>query len=162
LVSLGAIDRGIDSLASSTFGVSTGLMLSGSIVALLFAYLVRFLAVAASGVEAGLGRIPQSMDQVARTLGCTAAEVMARVHIPLLNRSLMTAAVLVFVDVLKELPATLIIRPFNFDTLAVRVHQLASDERLAQASTGALVIVAIGLLSVALLAGIVRGARRRR
>ncbi len=160
LVSLGAFDRGLDQLFRSAFGVSTGLLLSGSIAALLFAYLVRFLAVASGGLEAGFGRIPESMDQVARTLGCTSGEVLRRVHLPLLSRPLMTAIVLVFVDVLKELPATLIIRPFNFDTLAVRVYQLAADERLAEASTGALVIVAIGLLSVGLLAGLVRGAKR--
>lgn len=160
LVSLGAIDIGLDSAFRWMFGVSTGLLLSGSIAALLFAYLVRFLAVAAGGLEAGFGRIPESMDQVARTLGCSSGEVMRRVHLPLLSRPLMTASVLVFVDVLKELPATLIIRPFNFDTLAVRVYQLAADERLAEASTGALVIVVIGLLSVGLLAGLVRGAKR--
>ncbi|MEQ1615351.1 MAG: iron ABC transporter permease [Hyphomicrobiaceae bacterium] len=160
LVSLGAIDRGLDGAFRSVFGISTGLLLSGSIAALLFAYLVRFLAVAVGGLEAGFGRIPESMDQVARTLGCTSGEVMRRVHLPLLSRPLMTASVLVFVDVLKELPATLIIRPFNFDTLAVRVYQLAADERLAEASTGALVIVSIGLLSVGLLASLVRGAKR--
>ena len=161
LASLGALDRTIDQMFRTSFGFSTGLLFSGSIAALLFAYLVRFLAVSASGLEAGFGRIPQSMDQVARTLGCTSGEVMRRVHLPLLRRSMVTASVLVFVDVLKELPATLIIRPFNFDTLAVRVYQLASDERLAEASTGALVIVAIGLLSVGLLAGLVRGAVRK-
>ena len=102
------------------------------------------------------------MDQAARTLGCTTAQVMRRVHVPLLGRSVVTASLLVFVDVLKELPATLIIRPFNFDTLAIRVYQMASDERLAQASTGALVIVAIGLVSVALLTGlVVRPSRHR-
>ena len=161
LVWLGAVDRVIDQGFRSMFGISTGLLFSGSIGALLFAYMVRFLAVSAGGLEAGFGRIPQSMDQVARTLGCTSGEVMRRVHLPLLRRSILTAIVLVFVDVLKELPATLIIRPFNFDTLAVRVYQLASDERLAEASTGALVIVSIGLLSVGLLASLVRGAVRK-
>lgn len=161
LVSLGAADQMLDHSFKALFGVSTGLLLSGTVMALLFAYLVRFLAVAAGGLEAGFGRIPASMDQVARTLGCSSGEVMRRVHLPLLRRPLMTAAILVFVDVLKELPATLIIRPFNFDTLAVRVYQLASDERLAQASTGALVIVAIGLVSVGVLAGIVKGTSRR-
>jgi iron(III) transport system permease protein len=161
LASLGAIDRALDAGVRSLSGLSTGLLLSGTVAALLFAYLVRFLAVATGGLEAGLGRIPFSMDQVARTLGCTSGEVMRRVHLPQLVRPLMTAFILVFVDVLKELPATLIIRPFNFDTLAVRVYQLASDERLAQASTGALVIVAIGLVSVGVLAGVVKGMGRR-
>jgi iron(III) transport system permease protein len=162
LASLGAVDLALDAAARGMFGVSTGLLFSGTIAALVFAYLVRFLAVAAGGLEAGFGRIPASMDQVARTLGCSSTEVIRRVHLPLLGRPLMTAAILVFVDVLKELPATLIIRPFNFDTLAVRVYQLASDERLPQASTSALVIVLIGLASVATLAGVVRRAEGRR
>jgi iron(III) transport system permease protein len=162
LVSLGAIDHALDASMRGVLGIPTGLMLSGTIVALLFAYLVRFLAVATGGLEAGLGRIPDSMDQVARTLGCTSGEVMRRVHLPLLRRPLMTAFILAFVDILKELPATLIIRPFNFDTLAVRVYQLASDERLAQASTGALVIVTLGLISVGVLTGVAKGMRRRR
>lgn len=154
LVPLGAFDNALDSTMQRTFGVSTGLVFSGTIAALLFAYLVRFLAIASGALDAGLGRIPTNMDQAARTLGCTTGQVMRRVHFPLLGRSVFTAALLVFVDVLKELPATLIIRPFNFDTLAIRVYQLASDERLPQASTGALVIVAIGLVSVGLLTGL--------
>jgi iron(III) transport system permease protein len=151
LVPLGALDLAIDGLLRSLTGMSSGLMLSGSIAAVLFAYLVRFLALATGAIESGFAKIPPSMDHVARSLGCTAREVVRRVHVPLLRRSMLTAAVLVFVDVLKELPATLIVRPFNFDTLAVRVYQLASDERLGQASTGALVIVAIGLVPVLIL-----------
>jgi iron(III) transport system permease protein len=162
LVPLGAFDNALDGTMQLMFGVSTGLLFSGTIAALLFAYLVRFLAIASGSLEAGLGRIPTNMDQAARTLGCTTTQVMRRVHVPLLGRSVLTAALLVFVDVLKELPATLIIRPFNFDTLAIRVYQMASDERLAQASTGALVIVAIGLVSVALLTGLAGGPSRRR
>lgn len=161
LVPLGAFDNALDSTVQRMFGVSTGLLFSGTVAALLFAYLVRFLAIASGSLEAGLGRIPTNMDQAARTLGCTTAQVMRRVHVPLLGRSVVTASLLVFVDVLKELPATLIIRPFNFDTLAIRVYQMASDERLAQASTGALVIVAIGLVSVALLTGLVVRPSRR-
>ena len=161
IAKVAAADSAISIIAAtSTIGIGTGLIFSGTLFALLYAYLVRFLAVAAGGLEAGFGRIPESMDQVARTLGCSTSGVMWRVHLPLLSRPLMTAAVLVFVDVLKELPATLIIRPFGFDTLAVRVYQLAADERLAEASTGALVIVGIGLVSVGLLAGIVRGTKR--
>lgn len=162
LVPLGALDNALDSAVLRMFGVSTGLLFSGTIGALLFAYLVRFLAIGASTIDAGLGRIPTSMDHAARTLGCTTGEVMARVHFPLLGRSILTAALLVFVDVLKELPATLIIRPFNLDTLAIRVYQMASDERLAQASTGALVIVAIGLASVGVLTGLAGSPARRR
>jgi iron(III) transport system permease protein len=148
LAPLGALDGALDGLSRQVLGVSTGLLFSGTLVALVFAYLVRFLAVAAGSFESGFARIPETMDHVARTLGCTREQVLRRIHVPLLSRSALTAFVLVFADVLKELPATLIVRPFNFDTLAVRVYQLASDERLAQASTGALVIVLIGLLPI--------------
>ena len=120
-------------------------------LALLYAYLVRFLAVANGAIETGFKRIPPHIDDVARTLGRTRRQVITQVHLPLLNRSMLMSAAIVFVDVLKELPATLIVRPFNFDTLAVRVYQLASDERLEQAATGSLVIVAIALVPIILL-----------
>ena len=108
-------------------------------------------AVAAGPVESGLHKIPPSLDAAARTLGASVGNVARTIHAPMLRRSLLTAGLLVFVDVLKELPATIIVRPFNFDTLAIRVYNLASDERLAQASTGALVIVAIGIVPVIIL-----------
>ena len=128
-------------------------------VALLFAYLVRFLSVGVSAIDAGLGRITPSMDDAARTLGAMPRHVLTRIHAPIMRGSVLTAAILVFVDVLKELPASLLVRPFNFDTLAVRVYGLASDERLAQASTAALVIVVVGLIPVAVLSWMVRRAR---
>ncbi|MEI8147371.1 MAG: iron ABC transporter permease, partial [Alphaproteobacteria bacterium] len=160
LVPLGAFDNALDSFARAQFGVSTGLILSGSVIGLLYAYLVRFLAVAIGPLETGLGKIPLSIDQAARTLGLAASGVASRIHAPLLRRSMLTAGLMVFVDVLKELPATLIVRPFDFDTLAVRVYNLAADERLAQASTGALVIVAIGLLPVVVLTRMIAQDRR--
>ncbi len=129
-----------------------GLLLSGTVVALLYAYLVRFLAVALQTVEAGLARIRRSMDDAARSLGAGPGAALARVHAPLLARSLVGAALLVFVDVMKELPATLAMRPFGFDTLAVQTFNLAKDERLAEASLPALAIVAVGLIPVYLLA----------
>jgi len=128
------------------------LLLSGTIIALLYAYLVRFLAVALQSVEAGLARIRRSMDDAARSLGAGLAATLARVHAPLLGRSLIAAALLVFVDVMKELPATLALRPFNFDTLAVQTFNLAKDERLAEASIPALAIVLVGLIPVYMLA----------
>jgi iron(III) transport system permease protein len=161
LYPLGAFDAAVDAAARSWLGLSTGLLLSGTIVALLFAYLVRFLAVAHGALESGFARIPNHVDEVARTLGSGPAAVCARIHVPLLRRSVLAAAIIVFVEVLKELPATLIVRPFNFDTLAVRVYQLAADERLAQASTGALVIVALGLLPVIVLTRMLAQDRRR-
>ena len=128
------------------------LVLSGSVFALLYAYLVRFLAVALQSVEAGLARIRRSMDDAARSLGAGPAATLARVHAPLLAPSLVAATLLVFVDVMKELPATLALRPFDFDTLAVQTFNLAKDERLAEASLPALAIVLVGLIPVYLLA----------
>jgi iron(III) transport system permease protein len=151
LLPLGLFDNALDRLMRDSFGISTGLLLSGTLIALLFAYLVRFLAIATGGIEAGYARIGMSIDHAARTLGSSQSSVAQRIHVPMLRRSLITAALVVFVDVMKELPATLIVRPFNFDTLAVRVYQLASDERLAQSSTAALAIVAIGIVPVLML-----------
>jgi iron(III) transport system permease protein len=135
----------------AAFGVSTGLLLSGTLFALMFAYLVRFLAVSLNTVEASLGKVTPTMDDAARTLGKGVAGTLVRVHAPIISGSLMTAGVLVFVDVMKELPATLIMRPFNFDTLAVRAFELASDEQLAEAAPAALAIVAAGIVPVILL-----------
>jgi iron(III) transport system permease protein len=133
-------------------GVATGLVLTGSIAMLVYAYLVRFLGVALQAVEAGLAQVTPHMEDAARSLGMGAGATLARVHAPILRGSLVTAGLLVFVDVMKELPATFVMRPFNFDTLAVQAYNLASDERLAEASTASLAIVAVGLLPVILAA----------
>jgi iron(III) transport system permease protein len=148
LVPLGLLDNAVDASMRARFGVSTGLLLSGGLAALVFAYLVRFLAIALSSVESGLGRIRPSLRDAARVLGSPAGSAVRRVEVPLARPALLTAGLLVFVDTMKELPATLIVRPFDFDTLAVRVHSLAADERLAEASTAALLIVVTGLLPV--------------
>jgi iron(III) transport system permease protein len=148
LVPLGLFDNALDGWMRARLGISTGLLLSGGVTALVFAYLVRFLAVALSAVEAGLGRLKPSLRDAARVLGQRPGGAVLRVELPLARASLLTAFLLVFVDTMKELPATLIVRPFDFDTLAVRVHSLASDERLAEASTAALLIVVAGLLPV--------------
>ncbi len=151
LIPIGRLDNAIDAWMRGTFGISTGLLLSGTIAALVFAYLVRFLAVSFSTVEASLGKIKPSLDDAARSLGSSPGGTLVRVHTPMMWGSLLTAGMLVFVDVMKELPATIIIRPFNFDTLAVRTYQLASDERLAEAAAPALAIVVVGILPVILL-----------
>ena len=130
----------------NTFGIEVGLLFTGGIAALVYACLVRYLTAAMQAVEAGLARITPSMDQAARSLGHTPAQTMWRVHLPLLRAPLLTAGLLVFIDVMKELPATLVMRPFNFDTLATQAYTLAADERLAEASTAALAIVVVGLL----------------
>ncbi|TCZ56294.1 ABC transporter permease [Roseicella aquatilis] len=158
LVPLGVFDNALDAWARAHLGLSTGLLLSGGIAALVFAYLVRFLAVALSAVESGLARLKPSLRQAARVLGASPARAVWRVEMPLARGSLLTGFLLVFVDTMKELPATLIVRPFDLDTLAVRVHSLAADERLAEASTAALLIVATGLLPVLALT---RALRRR-
>jgi iron(III) transport system permease protein len=129
-----------------------GLVFSGGMVALIYAYLVRFLAVSYQSVQAGLVKITPSMDASARSLGHGLGSMLLRVHTPLLWRSVVTGGLLVFVDVVKELPATLTIRPFNFDTLAVITYQLAADERLAEAALPALTIVAIAFVPVVILA----------
>lgn len=148
LVPFGLFDNAVDSWLRASFGLGSGLLLSGTIVALVFAYLVRFLGVALSSVESGLARLKPSFQSAARSLGCGPGEAVWRVELPLSRGALLTAGILVFVDTMKELPATLIVRPFDFDTLAVRVYNLASDERLAEASTSALLIVLAGLLPV--------------
>jgi iron(III) transport system permease protein len=142
------------------FGRNPGLLLTGGIAALVYAYLVRFLAVALHTVEASLARITPNMDDAARSLGLGQGETLRRVHAPILRGSLFTAGLLVFVDVMKELPATLVMRPFNFDTLATQAYTLASDERLAEASTASLAIVAVGLLPLIALSRQVSRARK--
>ncbi len=142
------------------FGHNPGLLLTGGIAALIYAYLVRFLAVALHTVESSLGKITPNMDDAARSLGLGQGETMRRVHVPMLRGSLLTAGLLVFVDVMKELPATLVMRPFNFDTLATQAYTLASDERLAEASTAALAIVVVGLLPLIALSRQISAARR--
>jgi len=151
LVPLGGVDNAIDNWSRSTFGFSTGLLLSGTIAALVYAYLVRFLAVSFNSTDASLTNIKPSLDDAARSLGHSPASTLIRVHAPLMWGGILTAAMLVFVDVMKELPATLIVRPFNFDTLAIRVYNLASDERLQSAAAPALAIILVGLLPVIVL-----------
>ena len=130
----------------STFGWHTGLIFTGTIAALVFACLVRFMTSALQTVDSALHRVTPHMDDASRSLGLTPAQSLRRVHLPLLRRGLLTAGLLVFIDVMKELPATLVMRPFNFDTLATQAYTLAADERLAEASTAALAIVLVGLL----------------
>jgi len=159
IVPLAAWDNAIDALARQFFGMSPGLLLSGTVVALVFGYLVRFLALSHGAIEASLGKVTPSMDGAARTLGHTPLSVLWRVHLPLMRGSLLTAAILVFVDCMKELPLTLLLRPFNFETLATNVHQLASAELLEQSAPGALAIVAAGILPVIALSRTIRRSR---
>jgi iron(III) transport system permease protein len=127
---------------------SIGALVTTTIVGVMWAYLVRFCAVALQSIQSGYSRIPQSLDDSARMLGCSGIKLLTRVHAPLLSRSAIAAMLLVFVDVMKELPATLVLRPFNHDTLAVVAYQLAKDERLAEAALPSLVLVLVGLIPV--------------
>ena len=151
LVPFAAFDNALDAWLRLNFDVSSGLLFTGSAILLVIAYLVRFLSPALGAFETGMGTIKPNMDKAARTLGSNTSQIITRLHLPLLSTSLMTGALIVFVDVMKELPATLILRPFNYDTLAVQAYRLASDERLADAAVPSLIIVAFGLLPVILL-----------
>ena len=137
-----------------------GFWITASVMGLIWAYLVRFCAVALQSIQSGYARIPASLDDSARTMGVTGISLLSRVHAPLLKRSVLAAALLVFVDVMKELPATLVLRPFNTDTLAVVAFQLARDERLGEAALPSLALVAVGLIPVLLLSRAMRQTNR--
>jgi len=161
LLPFGWFDNTLDSWTRERLGFSSGLLLSGTLFALMFAYVVRFLSVSLQTVDSGLGKVRRTMDETARTLGYRPGEVLRFVHMPMIRGSLLTALLLVFVDVMKELPATLILRPFNFNTLAVRAFELASDERLMESSAAAVAIVAAGIVPVILLSRSIARSRER-
>ncbi len=151
IVPLAGFDNWVDGILRDNFGVSSGLLLSGTAFALVFAYTVRFLAVSAGSVESALQKITPSMDMASRSLGHTPGNTLLKVHLPMLRGTLITAALVVFVDCMKELPATLILRPFNFETLATYVYQFASDEKLAHSALPALIIVLAGIIPIILM-----------
>lgn len=160
LVPFGWIDNTIDSFARSNFDISTGLLLSGTLFAMIFAYVVRFLSVSYNGINSELQKISPNIDEASRGLGYSFSQILRKVHIPILSGGLLSAFLLVFVDVMKELPATIIIRPFNFDTLAVQVYRLASDERLGESAGAALAIVLVGIIPVILLSKTITKTRK--
>jgi iron(III) transport system permease protein len=151
LAPLGSLDQSLTRFARDSLGWGGGLLLTGTSAILVYALSVRFLTVAYNSVSGGLSRIPPALDSAARSLGAGPGRVLARIYAPLLAPSLAGAAALVFIDTLRELPATLILRPFNLETLATRTYRLASDERLVEASIPALILLAAGLLPVLLL-----------
>ncbi|QDH34188.1 iron ABC transporter permease [Porphyrobacter sp. YT40] len=151
LAPLGAFDQSVTRFARDSLGWSGGLLLTGTSAVLVYALSVRFLTVAYNSVSGGLARIPPALDAAARSLGAGPSRVLARIYAPLLAPSLAGAAALVFIDTLRELPATLILRPFNLETLATRTYRLASDERLVEAAIPALILLAAGLLPVLVL-----------
>jgi iron(III) transport system permease protein len=151
LVPFAWLDNRVSAFMVARFDFNTGLLLSGTAFILVFAYLVRFLPIAMNTVDAGLTKIRPSMDEAGRSMGLGPMTILRRVHMPIMRGSLATALLLVFVDVLKELPATLLLRPFNFNTLAIRTYELANEERLADAAGPALTIVLASLIPVILL-----------
>ncbi|NRB20978.1 MAG: iron ABC transporter permease [Rhodobacteraceae bacterium] len=151
MVPFAAFDNTLDAWMRSTFDIHTGLLITGSIWLLIAAYVVRFLAAALGAYEGGQSTVHVNMDAAARSLGQGPFGMLRRVHLPILSPSLLTALLIVFVDVMKELPATMILRPFNYDTLAIQAYRLASDERLEGAAVPSLVIMAVGLLPVILI-----------
>lgn len=159
LIAVGAVDRSIGAALREAFGGTAGLLLGGSLAAVVYGYLVRFFAVAYGPLEAAMARIKPSYEDAARLLQGKATSVLRHVHLPLMRSSLVVATLIVFVDVMKELPATMILRPFNFDTLAVEAFQLATTERLDAAAAPSLLIVAVGLLPVIVLCREIRRSR---
>jgi len=161
MIPFGAFDNALDAMLRSYFGISTGLLLSGTVVAVLFAYVVRFLALSFGALESGLTRITPAMDMASRSLGQGRGGTLWRVHLPLLRGPILTAVLLVFVDCMKELPATLILRPFNFDTLATHVYTFASLGRLEDSALAGLCIVFAGILPVIVLSRAITGRHAR-
>ncbi|WP_209000103.1 ABC transporter permease [Pannonibacter tanglangensis] len=152
LIPLARFDNGLDALMEQLFGISTGLLLLGSGTGLIYAYVVRFIAVAHGQIEDGFGKISPNLDMAARTLGRQSGRILGEVHLPLLQPVLLSALLITFVDCMKELPATILLRPFNFDTLATTVFEAASREAFEDAALPALTIVVLGLAPVILLA----------
>lgn len=151
LAPFAAFDNALDAWMRSVFSISTGLLLSGSLFAVTAALVIRFLAVAISNIDAGLERISPNIDAAAKTLGTRSGAALRMIHLPMLKPALGAAALLVFVDAMKELPATLLLRPFNFETLATRMYGLTAAEQFEEAAVGAVAIVVIGLIPVLLL-----------
>tara|TARA_R110001592_G_scaffold83774_1_gene248098 strand:+ start:16076 stop:17737 length:1662 start_codon:yes stop_codon:yes gene_type:complete len=151
IIPFAAFDNLIDGWMRDYFDFSSGLILSGTAFAIIFSYTVRFLAVSSGSVESSLSKVTPSMDMAARSLGQTQFQTLIKVHLPIIKKGALTGMLVVFVDCLKELPATLILRPFNFETLATQVYQFASDELIEKSALSALVIVLVGIIPIILL-----------
>ncbi|MEQ9259113.1 MAG: iron ABC transporter permease [Roseovarius sp.] len=151
MVPMAALDNLIDRVMEARFGIDTGLLITGSIWLMVLAYMARFMAAALNAYDSGMATVPTHLDAIGRSLGHPGPRLLWRVHLPVARASVLTALLIVFVDVMKELPATLILHPFNFQTLAVQAHRLAADERLAEAAVPSLVLVGFGLIPVIVL-----------
>lgn len=162
MIPLIGLDRWFINLLQANFQYSGGLLLSGTIFGLVFAYMVRFLAVSYSPVEAESKKISLYLVEAARSLGLAPYQALYRVKLPLLKNAMLSAALLVFVDVLKELPLTLILRPFNYHTLATKAYQLAGDELIAESASPALIIIATGILPILVLNRLITGTKKKK
>jgi len=151
LVPLTFVDKEISGFLRDRFEGFSGLVITGSVAGLVFVYVARFLTVAYNSTHMGMDALHYKLDSAARSLGASPRRVLQQIHFPLLRPALLSGLLLVFIDVMKELPATLILRPFNFETLSTRVYRLASDERLSEASTAALTIIILGLIPIVLI-----------
>ncbi|SLN14348.1 Putative 2-aminoethylphosphonate transport system permease protein PhnU [Roseovarius albus] len=151
LMPMAALDNAIDHVMETYFGINTGLLITGSIWLMVVAYMARFMAAALNSYDSGMATVPLHYDAIGRSLGQSGPRLLQRIHLPVVRSSVLTAFLIVFVDTMKELPATLILHPFNFQTLAVQAHRLASDERLTEAAVPSLVLVGFGLIPVLIL-----------
>ena len=152
LLPLAWFDNRVADAVLAVTGRDPGLILTGSAAAIILAYGVRFFAIAQGACDAAMGRVSPSLPMAARALGRTAGGALGSVYMPMMRGSVATALLLVFVDSVKELPATLLLRPFNYNTLATRVYEQASLERIGEAAPAALIVTAVGLVAVAILA----------
>ena len=152
LIPLAALDNRLADALLALTGWDPGLIMTGTSGAIILAYFVRFFGIAQGAVDTAFGRVAPSLPLAARSLGQTPGGALRRVYLPLMRGSVASALLVVFVDCVKELPATLLLRPFNFNTLATRVYELASLEQLSEAAPAALIVMAVGLVAVALLA----------
>lgn len=159
MVPMAAVDNMIDAVMEARFGINTGLLITGSIWLMVVAYMARFMAAALNAYDSGMATIPWHFDAIGRSLGQPGPKLLWRIHLPVARTSVVTALLIVFVDVMKELPATLILHPFNFSTLAVQAHRLAADERLNEAAVPSLVLVGFGLIPVLILCRSLSGSR---
>ena len=151
LATFGPLDNWLNDVAEALNLPTPGLILSGTIFAIVFALIVRFGAIANGTISSGIEQIPHSLDNAPASLGIGKLRAIAKVHLPLLKKSIFVAWLLVFVEAMKELPAVLLLRPFNFDTLSTFIYQMIADEQLEQGAIGALFIVAFGLIPILVL-----------
>ena len=151
VISLTTVENWIDGYSRTHFGFSTGLLLTGTLFALILTYIIRFLAISTGSIDSSFSKVPGSIDMAARTLGHPPFRALRLFHIPLIKSGIFTAMLIVFVDCMKELPATLLLRPFNFETLATHVYLFASDEMIERSALSAMMIVLTGLIPVVVL-----------